>query len=196
MPDKHHLPDVAGLILAGGEGRRMGCVDKGLVDWQGRPLVAWVVEALSPVVSPLWISANRSREDYRQYSEHLVSDPAEFRWHGPLAGLLAGMRAAAEDDADAVLVSPCDTPYVTAHLFQRLLESYRRSPGTTVIARCGDRQHPLHGVYPVSLMSLLEQRLGQGERRVMAFVGEAGATSVLIQPEKLLQNINYLETGH
>ncbi|WP_189576136.1 molybdenum cofactor guanylyltransferase MobA [Marinobacter zhanjiangensis] len=183
---------IAGLILAGGEGRRMGGVDKGLVDWHGRPLVARVLDALAPVVTAVWISANRSLEEYRLYSDHLISDSDGFQWQGPMAGLLAGLRAAAECGADAVLVSPCDTPNVTPELFRTLYDAYQDEPGVAVIVRSGDRLHPLHGVYPVSLVPELEKRLRAGNRKVMAFVEAAGARSVTIKSETLLDNINYL----
>lgn len=194
MADGNHSPRIAGLILAGGEGRRMGGVDKGLVDWRGRPLVAWVLDAMAPVVSPVWISANRSREYYQHYSPRLVSDPEGLQWQGPLAGLLAGLRAAAEAGADAVLVSPCDTPNVTPELFRELLNAYHRNPGEPVFAQCGDRQHSLHGVYPVTLVPVLGQRLENGERKVMAFAEAAGAKPVMVGPETILDNINRLES--
>lgn len=184
---------IAGLILAGGEGRRMGGVDKGLVDWQGRPLAAWVLDALAPVVSPVWISVNRSRERYRYYSSRLVSDPEGLQWQGPLAGLLAGLRAAAEEGADAVMVSPCDTPNVTPELFRELLSAYQKKPGAPVFAECGGRHHPLHGVYPVKMISMLERRLENGDRKVMGFAEAAGAKPVRVGPETLLNNINRLE---
>jgi molybdopterin-guanine dinucleotide biosynthesis protein A len=187
-----NAPVIVGLILAGGEGRRMGGVDKGLVDWQGRPLVEYILDALSPLVAPVWISANRSLERYRFYSPRLVSDPAGFRWQGPMAGLLAGLRAAAENGAEAVLVSPCDTPGVTPELFGKLYHAYQAEHGIAVIARSGDRLHPLHGVYPVSLVPVLEQRLKAGDRKVMAFVEAVGARSLMIEPEALLANINRL----
>ncbi|MFC4260647.1 molybdenum cofactor guanylyltransferase MobA [Marinobacter lacisalsi] len=183
---------IAGLILAGGEGRRMGGVDKGLVDWHGRSLVARVMDALAPVASPVWISANRSLAQYRLYSDRLVGDPAGFRWQGPMAGLLAGLRAAAESGADAVVASPCDTPNVTPELFRTLYDAYQTGPGSAVVARSGDRLHPLHGVYPVSLVPMLEQRLKVGDRKVMAFVEAAGARFVTIEPPTLFDNINRL----
>lgn len=182
---------ISGLILAGGEGRRMGGVDKGLVDWNGSPLVTWVMAALSPVVSPIWISANRSLAQYQRFSDRLVGDPEGFRWQGPMAGLLAGLRAAAESGADAVVVSPCDTPNVTPELFRTLYDAYQTGRGVAVVARSGDRLHPLHGVYPVSLVPELERRLRAGNRKVMAFVEAVGAKSVAIEPPTLFDNINH-----
>ena len=192
MAEGMNAPVIAGLILSGGEGCRMGGVDKGLVDWQGRPLVEHILDALSPLVSPVWISANRSLQQYRLYSPRLVSDPAGFRWQGPMAGLLAGMRAAGERGAEAVLVSPCDTPNVTSDLFRTLYEAYQAEPGVAVTALSGHRLHPLHGVYPVSLVPVLEQRLKAGDRKVMAFVEAAGARPVMVGPERALDNINRL----
>ena len=52
--------DITGIVLAGGMGRRMGGVDKGLVELRGRPMVEWVVERLRPQVDELLINANQN----------------------------------------------------------------------------------------------------------------------------------------
>lgn len=172
----------------------MGGVDKGLVDWRGKPLAAWVMAAMAPVVTPVWLSVNRSLVHYRRLSPRLARDPEGLRWQGPLAGLLAGMQAAAGEGAEIVLVSPCDTPDVTPDLFRDLLESYQSAAGVPVVARSGERLHPLHGVYPVSLIPALEQRLEEGNRKVMDFVAAIDARTLPVGPDGVFNNINRLKT--
>ncbi|MDX1755193.1 MAG: molybdenum cofactor guanylyltransferase MobA [Marinobacter sp.] len=169
---------IAGLLLAGGEARRMGGVDKGRQPWRGRPMAAWVVDALTPVVERVLISTGRSEPFYRTLAFQLVADPPEFAGQGPLAGLLAGLRAAAAEGCQAVVVCPCDTPGVTVGLFETLLAAYREAPHHPVIAECDGRSHPLHGVYPVALQGVLEQRLRAGDRRVYGFARAAAARAV------------------
>ena len=65
---------IAGLILSGGEGRRMGGVDKGLQHFQNQPLVQHVIERLSPQVDALWISANRNMSTYADFGHPVFSD--------------------------------------------------------------------------------------------------------------------------
>lgn len=173
--------NVAGLLLAGGEGRRLGGRDKGMVPWQGRPMAGWVYDALTAVVNPVLISANRSLDDYRALAPGLVCpDPDHIRGQGPLAGLLTGMLAARALGAVAVLVCPCDTPGITPQVLQTLLTTWRDSPEVAVIAESDGRQHPLHGVYPVAFADSLAAQLAAGNRRVMEFARATGARVVAL----------------
>ena len=172
---------VIGLLLAGGEGRRLGGRDKGMVPWQGRPMAAWVFEALSTVASAVLISANRSLDDYRALApapDQVFEDDTAVHGQGPLAGLLTGLRRARAHGAAAVLVCPCDTPEMTPTILVKLVSAWQAAPETAVIAECEGRVHPLHGVYPVALIPLLEKQLQQGNRKVMAFAEAAGVQRV------------------
>ncbi|AZT85759.1 molybdenum cofactor guanylyltransferase [Marinobacter sp. NP-4(2019)] len=174
--DRKH---IAGLLLAGGEGRRLGGRDKGMVPWNGRPMAAWVYDALKSVTTPVLISANRSLEDYRQLAPGQVfEDPDTLRGQGPLVGLLTGLKQAEALGADAVLVCPCDTPEITPEVLSHLVDAWREIPENPVIAECGGRAHPLHGVFPVSLAPFLGRQLQEGNRRVMVFAEAAGAIKV------------------
>src|SRR5690554_286709 len=83
---------TTGLILAGGQARRMGNVDKGLQKLSNRPLIEWVLEALQPQVTELMINANRNLEDYHRYGYPVLSDQLSG-YHGPLAGIATGLQA-------------------------------------------------------------------------------------------------------
>ncbi|MFW5825478.1 MAG: molybdenum cofactor guanylyltransferase MobA [Marinobacter sp.] len=173
------LPHLIGLLLAGGKGTRMGGQDKGMVPWQGRPMAAWGCEALAAVTPSVFISANRSLDDYEKLAPgHVLQDPEDLRGHGPLAGLLTGLKAAGQRGADAVLVCPCDTPGITPATLDALILAWRTQPDRPAIAESDGRTHPLHGVYPVILTGELESWLNSGNRRVMGFANSVGAVAV------------------
>lgn len=163
------FPEIAGLVLSGGEGRRLGGVDKGLVDWLGRPMASWVYQAMAGLVAPVMISANRSPEDYRKIGSWLLADDDRYRHQGPLAGLLAGLRSAQEHGRRALLICPCDTPEVDPAMLARLCYTWEADPSRPVVASCQGQLHPLHGVYPVSVVEALVTWLNNGERRVQGF---------------------------
>lgn len=168
---------VIGLLLAGGAGTRMDGKDKGMLHWRGRPMAAWVAEALRAATGSALISANRFLEEYSRLGD-VFTDAPEFAGQGPLAGLLAGLQEADFRGYEAVLVCPCDTPGVTPALLRQLLQAWRSAPGRPVIARCDGRDHPLHGVYPVAMAAALEQQLCNDNRRVMMFAHSQQAQSV------------------
>ena len=111
---------VTGIVLAGGLGRRMGDtvdgVDKGLLSLSGKPLVAHVIERLVPQVDVLLVNANRNADSYAQFGCQVVPDVIGG-FAGPLAGLHAGMLAAA---TEWVVTAPCDSPLLPPNLVERL----------------------------------------------------------------------------
>jgi molybdenum cofactor guanylyltransferase len=112
--------NLTGLVLAGGRGTRMGGVDKGLQLLHGEPLAAHVLKRLAAQTGPLLISANRHAEVYAglgaPFGAAVVADTLAG-FPGPLAGLLAGLRAAG---TEFVLSAPCDSPGLPADLAARL----------------------------------------------------------------------------
>src|SRR4051794_24267998 len=99
---------VTGLILAGGRGRRMGGVDKGLQVLRGKPMIAWVLARIAPQVDEVLINANQNLGEYRRFGPRVVPDGISG-FAGPLAGLQAGL-----DAAEHLLVAtcPCDSPFL------------------------------------------------------------------------------------
>src|SRR5690606_7670207 len=67
MPIPAPLPSCSVLLLAGGRGQRMGGADKGLLEWQGRPLIAWLHDLVRPLSDDLIISCNRNSERYAAF---------------------------------------------------------------------------------------------------------------------------------
>ncbi len=121
-PQKN-TPPYSLLVLAGGEGRRLGGRDKGLVDWQGKPLVSYSVDILGKCAAEILISCNRNLDAYRQFGKITQDESSEFL--GPLAGLLSGLKAAKEN---WVLICPCDCPTPPKHLADALFTAGADTP--------------------------------------------------------------------
>jgi molybdopterin-guanine dinucleotide biosynthesis protein A len=183
---------ITGVILAGGQGRRMGGADKGLQELGGRPMAAHVLERLAPQVGAVLISANRNLERYAALGCPVLPD----NLHG-YAGPLAGLQAALARVATPLLVSvPCDSPRLPADLVVRLHRALEAESAELAVARCGDRVHRAFCLLRRELLPRLDAFLATGERRVglwhaslkvaeVAFDDEAAAFGNINTPEEL-----------
>ena len=145
------------LLLAGGRGQRMGGRDKGLLHWQGRPLIAWMQEKVRPLSDDLIISCNRNLQYYAAYADRLVTD-GDDDYQGPLAGIRAGLASARHPQ---LLVLPCDAPLVDRALLDGLLTRAGEHP---VVVRQGQYWEPLLCLLPTQLKDDLEQAWQSGQR--------------------------------
>jgi molybdenum cofactor guanylyltransferase len=157
--------DICTVILAGGRGRRMQGQDKGLLLWQGRPLIEHVMDALHSDPQRTLISANRNLQRYRQYGLPVISDELDD-FQGPLAGMLAAMRHCS---ADYLLCLPCDSPQPPDALPQRLHRCMVEADSQLAICHDGQRQQPLFALLAMSVQPALEQYLVAGHRKVQDF---------------------------
>ncbi len=155
------IEQLTALILAGGRGRRLGGIDKGLLEIGGHPLIAWTLAALEPQTGAILISANRNLDRYRSLGYPVVTDPLPEH-PGPLAGILAGLRAAL---TPWVLVVPCDAPCLPPDLAVRLTKALAEQGGDLALVHDGQRIQWLHALLPVMLADDLAEYLEQGGRR-------------------------------
>lgn len=153
---------ITGIILAGGQAHRMGGRDKGLVHFAGRPLVEWVIEALSPQVGAMLINANRNREAYAAFGHPVIADNIEG-FQGPLAGFASAMAAAR---TAWILTVPCDGPFPAPDLADRLAVALARENAEIAVAGDGERMQPVYALIPVSLAPSLTALLAAGERKI------------------------------
>jgi len=152
--------EVTGLILAGGQGRRMGGRDKGLEPFVGRPLVAHVHERLAGEVAAVWINANRHLDVYRGLADRVVTD-RQSGYQGPLMGIYSGLCAAT---TPWVLVVPCDSPALPHDLVARLVTGC--GDHDIAVAHDGDRLHPVAALIRTALAEDLGAALAAGERKI------------------------------
>jgi molybdopterin-guanine dinucleotide biosynthesis protein A len=156
---------VTGLILAGGQGRRMGGVDKGLQPLRGRPMVAWVLERLAPQVTEVIVNANQNQAEYARLGCRVVGDEIGG-FAGPLAGLQAGLKA----NVHPFLVTvPCDSPFLPLDLVKRLHAALVANHADLAVAKTGNQPHPVFSLVRESLAGHLTKFLEGGGRKIDAW---------------------------
>ena len=178
MPGSNSKPGperVAAVILAGGQGSRMGGADKGQITYRGRPLVEWVLDALGAQAGELVISANRNLDAYATYGHRVVSDTLPD-FQGPLAGVLAAMQAV---NARWLVVVPCDTPHLPLDLVARLLDAAQQANVPLAVAADSARTHHTCFVVRTDQRDSLAAFLEQGARAVRHWQATMPTVSVL-----------------
>lgn len=173
---------TSAIILAGGEGRRVGGADKGLIELDGVPLIEHVIQAISAQVEDIVISANRNIERYRQYGYEVVSDPDE-NYRGPLAGMSACLPRCQHDN---VLVVACDMPCLPSDLVMRLSadDAYE-----VVIAESGGRMQ-LVLLVDKTLSASVTSALDSDELGLMRWVKSRNYRCIRFDDETLFTNLN------
>ncbi|MGE5739153.1 MAG: molybdenum cofactor guanylyltransferase MobA [Betaproteobacteria bacterium] len=179
--------DITGIVLAGGQGRRMGSVDKGLVELDGRALVAHVIDRLGPQVAALVINANQNRDRYAAFGHAVVAD-AIGGFAGPLAGLHAGLSAAT---TPYVVTSPCDSPFLPHDLVERLAAAFDQTPLDLAVARTFEQPHPVFSLVKRGVLPHLEAFLRAGGRKIDAWYRTLRVAEVSFDDEAdAFRNIN------
>jgi len=172
---------LVGVVLAGGEGRRMGPgLLKPLRPLGGRPMVVHVVERLRPQVMDLVVVANDPLPGLRALKVPVISDPPDLqraarregRRLGPLAGILAGMEWARAHHPHAgwILTAPTDVPFLPLDLTVRLCGLMHVPEPDVLMVRHGNRLEHGLAVWSVRLAGDLRRAiLKEGMRRVEEF---------------------------
>ena len=140
---------IAAVILAGGEARRLGGADKALLHLGGRPLLAHVLDRLRPQIDVIALSANGDPARFAAFDVPVLAD--DEIGQGPLAGVLAGLDWAAAQGFDAILTTPVDTPFLPADLVAKLVRASDDAARPSV-AISGERRlrMPLQGAVQVT----------------------------------------------
>jgi len=184
---KYQLDRISGVVLAGGKARRMGGEDKGLIVFDGRPLVAHVLERLAPQVDDILISANRNQEAYTGFGWTVIADEMEG-FAGPLAGIASTLR---RTDADAIVTAPCDGPWLPLDLVQRLRECMVQSDAPICAAHDGTRLQQAYALIHRSALPGLDAYMQAGGRRLEEwFKRESMATADFSDRPSAFANIN------
>jgi molybdopterin-guanine dinucleotide biosynthesis protein A len=179
--------EITGVILAGGQGRRMGTVDKGLRELRGKAMAAWVIERFAPQVDEVLINANQNLDVYAQFGYRVIPDEIGG-FAGPLAGLQRGLNEASHP---LVATSPCDTPFLPADLVARLHAALEADAAQLAVARTGDQPHPVFCVCRRDVLPHLTAFLQQGGRKIDAWYATLKVVEVVFddQPDAF-SNIN------
>lgn len=180
---------VTGVVLAGGQGRRMGTVDKGLQLLRGKPMVQWVVERLAPQVDELLINANQNIEQYQLLNYRVIPD-AIGGFAGPLAGLHRGLSEAAHP---LVVTAPCDSPFLPLDLVAQLKAALDANNAELAVAKTGDQPHPVFSLCRTSVLPSLTAFLESGGRKIDLWYSQLKVVEVQFADEAAFRNINTRE---
>jgi molybdenum cofactor guanylyltransferase len=183
-----NMPPITGLILAGGQGTRMGGADKALQILHGKALLAHVAGRLLPQVDELLVSAARA-DAYPEFTTALkariITD--ELAGAGPLAGVHAGLKAACNE---LLVTAPCDAPFLPADLVARLFAALNTGSADLTLARTVDGRHPVFALMRRSVLPVLTQYLTAGGRKADGWYQGLKIIEVAFDDAKAFTNIN------
>lgn len=155
--NSHKIPEVAGVILAGGRSSRFGS-NKALAEINGKPLIRHVADTLEMLFDETLLITN-TPEAYTFLKWRTEAD--HFKGAGPLAGIHAAL---ANIKSSSAFVVGCDMPNLQEDLIRHLCMT--RGTRDAIIPRHSKGMEPLHAVYDKSALSVLEQSLLADERKV------------------------------
>lgn len=176
---------ITGVILAGGQSRRMAAAfsgasgDKGLLELSGKPMLGHVIDRLKPQVGRMVINANGDPARFGAFGLPVVADTIEG-YVGPLAGVLAGLQWSAANTPEVTHIATvsADAPFLPANLVERLKQAVHGRPSSIAVAAAGGELHPVIGLWPVALAGDLERSLMAGVRKVLAWTDRHGTVPV------------------
>lgn len=180
-------PNITAVVLAGGRGRRMGGLDKGLIDLAGKPMIEHILTAIAPQCETIIINANRHIERYAEYGYPVLKDELDD-FQGPLAGFATGLKHAT---TPLVLTLPCDAPFVPDDLVQRMVVALQQAESDIAVAHDGNRLQPVYALIKTRLAANLKEFLAKGGRKIDRWYALNNTTQVNFSDvRKMFDNIN------
>ncbi len=165
---------VGAVILAGGLARRMGGQDKGLLTVAGRAMADWCLQAIAPQVDEVVLNANRNLAAYKAFGVPVIADKHAGNL-GPLAGLSAGCQALA---TDFVMMCPCDSPFVSGRIVDRLGQACLDQSADIAVAHDGVRIQPVFCLINRRVLDSVNAFLQRGERKIDRWYAEQSTVEV------------------
>ena len=149
--------NITVLVLSGGKSSRMSGQDKGLMNFNGKPMIQHTLAILSEQFSPILISANQNIDQYQAFGYPVIEDINKDK--GPLSGIEAAIK---QTKTDYLIITPCDTPLVNSDVFQLLIIAAENSAKSIFVAHDGHQLQMLH--------ALLDLRTGELEQSITEYL--------------------------
>lgn len=152
---------LSGVVLAGGQSRRLG-TDKALLEFGGQTLLARTVETLAPLCREVIVVTN-SPQAHAHPAARLVGDLLPGM--GSLGGIYSGLMAATTQYS---LVVGCDMPFLNPEVITYLASL---APGYDVIMPCRQKLlEPLHSIYSKPCLPFIKNLLDKRQLRIFDFL--------------------------
>ncbi len=175
------MTGIPAVILAGGQARRMGGGDKGLLELGGQSLLSRVIDRIGPQVGQLALNANGDPARFNVFGLPVLADTIDG-FAGPLAGILAALDWAAVLGAEQVATVAADTPFFPRDLVERLQGAGKpMALAATKDEKRGVLRQPTFGLWPVNSREDLRDALTCGVRKVVQWSDQHGAASVIFE---------------
>ena len=185
---------IGGIILAGGEGKRIGGLNKGLVEFRSEFMINHILLKFKPYLDTVIISANRDLETYRSFGAAVYPDCAEWKHMGPLSGLVS-CYPFLPSHLGGVLVVPCDTPLLPDDLVIKLAEKLFEQPDNQIAyAVTKDCVHPSIFLSRNEINAELSAHMKTGKRSLRSWIFSHKSVGVYFDNEYAFANINEYET--
>ncbi len=182
--------NLTAVILAGGQGRRLGGKDKGLLEFEGRLLIEILIDCLKNQTPNIIINANRNLSRYQSYGYPVIADELE-NFQGPLAGFASAMTAV---ETDYILTLPCDSPSLIENFVTRFIETQEKTGAPLCVAHDGERLQPVYALIDTSLNDSLTLFLQSGDRKIDRWYAQQEFALVDFSDQRaMFQNINTSE---
>jgi molybdopterin-guanine dinucleotide biosynthesis protein A len=183
---------MTGIVLAGGESRRMGR-DKAFLKLEGIPLIEYVLRTLH-IIFPRIIIVTNNPSAYALYDAVVVTDAVKKQC--PLAGIYSGLLCSTDEYN---FVAACDMPFLNPNMITYmtgLVDGY----DIVVPMTAGKNVEPLHAIYSKKLLPVIAKQLQGDERKIQGIFKEARVKYVTeteidrYDPERRsFRNINTLD---
>ncbi len=183
--DNAERPGIVGVLLAGGQARRMGGGDKCLRPLARKPILAHVIGRILPQVEALILNANGDPSRFDDFGLPVAGDVIEGQ-AGPLAGILTGMEwtRTHRPTCQWIVSIATDTPFLPADLVESLAGAIRDEDAELASAITKGRTHPVIGLWPVRLATDLRRAmLDEDMRKIDRFTARYKLANVVFPAE-------------
>ena len=168
------MAKIALALLAGGQARRMGGIDKGEIRIDGQSIISSLIARFVDKCDYLLMNANGDLARFDHYEIDIIQDMLEG-YQGPLAGIYSCLEYVRRTQPfiDYVVTLPIDAPFVPASLIDDLLAAKDKAPLISVQSH--GRTHPVIGLWPVHMVEDLQKALLiEGLRKIDAVTEPLG----------------------
>lgn len=159
---------ITGIILSGGRGSRMGGIDKGFAELDGKLFIEHAIELLKPQVDNIIINANREIERYAAYGYSVIRD-TQGDFSGPLSGIASALFHA---PTPLAMIIPCDMPHLPTDLVGRMYNKLKQENVEICMADDGAHLHPVVCLLKTELLEQLASDVEAGQRKTRLWMTE------------------------
>ena len=146
--------NIAGVILAGGANKRFSGKTKANAIIGGEKIITRILRTIDQLFDEVIIVTN-TQDEFTAFSEYRITSD-HFAGVGPLAGIHAAMKVSIKD---AVFVFAADMPFLDKKLIDYQIAQYLKTRTQILVPLLRERPEPLHAIYEISLMEILEKYL-------------------------------------